>query len=299
MVRPPARLSSRTVRSKSFARSSSANISCPLMSLAESARRPSAERTAYGAGAGGACAPIDPSARRSAPARKKNTTFNDTRIRSSHRASRTVSKRSRSSAQVLSCLVDERVVALVGQVGRLVRRIAWRIAVGGVDGVGLGAQVREHVMARGGLALVTQRADVDRRRRRSARPGRVMPRPASARRSRRSGCRQARSTAGSAAGSRPDWRPRRKRVLDRPAAIDERPPVHRLGRAPGIHVSRDPDQHLGAVGRELTDRLREDPVVADGASDPPDRRVGDRKQRLVVAGRSRAGWRGPRTGSTD
>ncbi len=45
-------------------------------------------------------------------------------------------------------------------------------------------------------------------------------------------------------------------------------------------------------------RLREQPVVADGAADAADRRVGDRKERLVVARRGRAGWRGPRREST-
>ncbi len=73
-------------------------------------------------------------------------------------------------------------------------------------------------------------------------------------------------------------------VLDRARAIDDRPPVHRLGRAPRIHVGRDADQHLGAVGGELPDRFGKQPVVADGAADAADRRVGDRKERLVVAG---------------
>ena len=73
-------------------------------------------------------------------------------------------------------------------------------------------------------------------------------------------------------------------VLERAAAVDDRPPVHRLGRAPRIHVGRDADQHLGAVGRELADRLGKEPVVADGAAEPADRRVGHREQRLVVAG---------------
>ena len=42
-------------------------------------------------------------------------------------------------------------------------------------------------------------------------------------------------------------------------------------------------QHFGAVRGELTNGFRKEPVVADGASDPPDRRVRDRKQRFVVA----------------
>ena len=74
-----------------------------------------------------------------------------------------------------------------------------------------------------------------------------------------------------------------RHVLDRARAIDERPPVHRLGRAPRIHVRRNANEHFGAVRGQLPDRLRKQPVVADGAADAADRRVGDRKQRLVVA----------------
>ena len=73
------------------------------------------------------------------------------------------------------------------------------------------------------------------------------------------------------------------RVLERPAAVHDRPPVHRLGRAPGIHVRRDAQEHFGAVGGELADRLGKQPVVADRATDAPDRRVGDGEERIDVA----------------
>ena len=75
------------------------------------------------------------------------------------------------------------------------------------------------------------------------------------------------------------------RVLEGAAAVDDRPPVHGLGGTPGVHVGGDADQDLGAVGRELPQRLRKDPVVADGAADPADGRVGHGKEGLVVAGK--------------
>ena len=53
---PPAAASSRTVSSKSGARSSSANISCPAASRVASGRRPSRVSTVYGGAAAGACA---------------------------------------------------------------------------------------------------------------------------------------------------------------------------------------------------------------------------------------------------
>ena len=88
-----------------------------------------------------------------------------------------------------------------------------------------------------------------------------------------------------------------RHVLERAAAVHERPPVHRLGGAPGIHVRRHANQHLRAVGGELADRFGKQPVVTDRATEAADWRVGDREQRLVVPGRGRAGSRGPRTGS--
>jgi hypothetical protein len=54
-VIPPAAVSSRTLSSKSRARSSSANISWPLITRAARGRRPSRDSTVYGA-AVGACA---------------------------------------------------------------------------------------------------------------------------------------------------------------------------------------------------------------------------------------------------
>src|SRR5262249_44709912 len=56
----------------------------------------------------------------------------------------------------------------------------------------------------------------------------------------------------------------KRRVLDRAGAIEQRPPVHGRCRAPRVHVSRNADENLGAVEGELTDRLREQPVVANG-----------------------------------
>ena len=152
----------------------------------------------------------------------------------------------------------------------------------GINGVRLCSQVRQHMMTAPRLALVAQGADVDRRhddplarawRRFRQHPpvevhdllppghenGRIVPK------------------------ARPLVRGHDVRhVLDRPAAVDDRPPVHRRRRTPGVHVRRDADQHLRPVGRELTDRLGEQPVVADRAADPADLGVGDGEERLVV-----------------
>ena len=70
-------------------------------------------------------------------------------------------------------------------------------------------------------------------------------------------------------------------VLDGPRAIDERPPVHGLRGAPRVHVRTHAHQHLGTVERQLPDGLGKEPVVADRAADPADRRVGDREERQV------------------
>ncbi len=73
-------------------------------------------------------------------------------------------------------------------------------------------------------------------------------------------------------------------VLHRSAAVDQRPPVHRRRCPPRIHVGRDPDQHLGAVGGQLAQGLGEQPVVADGDPQVADLGLGHRKHLLVVAG---------------
>ena len=82
------------------------------------------------------------------------------------------------------------------------------------------------------------------------------------------------------------------------ARLIERPPVHRLGGAPGVHVGRHADQHLGAVGgqlahapRETASRSRSRSRCGQSACRPPG----------TAARRSRAGRAGccaPRTGST-
>ena len=72
-------------------------------------------------------------------------------------------------------------------------------------------------------------------------------------------------------------------VLKRAAAVDCSPPIHRRRRAPRIHVGGHANQNLSAVSGELSDGFREEPVVADGTSQPTDLRVGDGEQRFVVA----------------
>src|SRR5947209_1698942 len=73
------------------------------------------------------------------------------------------------------------------------------------------------------------------------------------------------------------------RVLNGAAAVDDSPPVHRRRRAPRVHVGGDTNQDLRAVRGELADGFGEKPVIADGAADATDLRVGDGEQRLVVA----------------
>ena len=89
-------------------------------------------------------------------------------------------------------------------------------------------------------------------------------------------------------------------VLQRPAAVDDRPPVHRRRRAPRVHVRRDADQHLRPLQRQLADRLGEEPVVADRAADRADLGLGHREHRLRVAGEVvRAGVDLPRNPRVD
>ena len=71
-------------------------------------------------------------------------------------------------------------------------------------------------------------------------------------------------------------------VLQGAAAIDHRPPVHGRGSAPWIHVRGHPHQYLGAVGRQLAQRLREQPVVADGGADAADGGIGNREELLAI-----------------
>ena len=73
------------------------------------------------------------------------------------------------------------------------------------------------------------------------------------------------------------------RVFERAASIDDRLPAHRLCGAPRVHVSRHPHENLGAVGGQLPDRFRKQPVVANRAADAADLGVGHGEQWLVVA----------------
>ena len=75
-----------------------------------------------------------------------------------------------------------------------------------------------------------------------------------------------------------------REILGGPGAVEEGPPVERRRRAPRVHVGRDPNQDLGAGECEGTDRLGEEPVVADRRAQPADLGLDDGKQRLVVAG---------------
>ena len=73
-------------------------------------------------------------------------------------------------------------------------------------------------------------------------------------------------------------------VLQRAAPVHHRPPVHRRGRAPRVHVRGDADQHLRALKRQFADRFGEQPVVADRAPEHADLGVRDRERVLRVAG---------------
>ena len=84
----------------------------------------------------------------------------------------------------------------------------------------------------------------------------------------------------------------------RAAAVDDRPPVHRLGRAPRIHVGRDAHQNFRAVGGELADGFGKEPVVTDGAADAPDLACRPRGTAARHSLPGRAGWREPRKEST-
>ena len=73
-------------------------------------------------------------------------------------------------------------------------------------------------------------------------------------------------------------------VLQRPAAVDDRPPVHRRRRAPRVHVGRHADQHLRPLQGQLADRLGKEPVVADGHAQPADLGLDHREHVLGVTG---------------
>ena len=84
-------------------------------------------------------------------------------------------------------------------------------------------------------------------------------------------------------------------IFQRPTAIDRRPPIHGRRRPPRVHIGRDADEDFGAVGRELAQRLGEEPVVADGRANAADGRLGHREQLVVVVGQVvRAGVDFPR-----
>src|SRR5260370_9245376 len=70
-------------------------------------------------------------------------------------------------------------------------------------------------------------------------------------------------------------------VLDRAGTINHCPPGHWLGRAPRIHVGRNPDQNLSAIRRELAYRFGKQPVVTNRTTNAADWRVRNRKERLL------------------
>ena len=124
------------------------------------------------------------------------------------------------------------------------RVLIWRIDVRAIHRIRLGAQVRQHVMAAARGALVAQRGDVDRRDDDPfAGAGRGFGEHAAVEVDHltAAGPRVRRIVFQARALIRRDDV---SDVLERAAAIDDRPPVHRLGRAPRIHVSRDANQAL-------------------------------------------------------
>ena len=148
------------------------------------------------------------------------------------------------------------------------------------------------------LPLVAHGVDVDRRRRRSARPGPATPRRASARRSRRPGCRPATSTAGSGAGSPPGSR-RRRRPCSRAPGSGSRPSTSPSARSRPTgpctptrgSAPRRRSRRAGGAPRETASRSRWRSRAARSACRPP----GTAARRIR---RGRAGWRAPRREST-
>jgi hypothetical protein len=113
----------------------------------------------------------------------------------------------------------------------------------------------------------------------------------SCRRNRRSCCRPATERRVVASGCSPGSTPPHRPCSPAPGTrLISRPPVHGRRRAPGVHVGRDPDQHLRAAQCQLPDRFGEQPVVADRYADAADLRVGHRIQRLDRSRSGRAGW---------
>ena len=74
-----------------------------------------------------------------------------------------------------------------------------------------------------------------------------------------------------------------REVFDGTATIDHRPPVHRLGSSPRIHVSADANQHLGTTEGQFPAGLWKEPVVAGGDTEFSDLRLGDGKEILIVS----------------
>src|SRR5687767_2414694 len=72
-------------------------------------------------------------------------------------------------------------------------------------------------------------------------------------------------------------------VLKCATTVHDRPPVHWFCRTPWIHVSGDANQDFGSVCRYLADCFGKYPVVTDGATNATNRRIGDGKQRFVIA----------------
>src|SRR5258705_4827857 len=72
-------------------------------------------------------------------------------------------------------------------------------------------------------------------------------------------------------------------ILHGAATVHNRPPVHGLSGTPWIHVGRNADKNLSAIRSQLSDCLRKQPVITDGAANASDWSIGNGKQRFVVS----------------
>ena len=171
-----------------------------------------------------------------------------------------------------------------------------RIAVRRIHRVGLGAQVRQHVVSPPRLTFVTHGGDVDRRDDDPlAGPGRGFGEQAAVEvddlTAARPRVRRIVPQAGALVGGDDV-----SGVLERAAAVHERPPVHRFGRAPRIHVGGHAHQDFGAVRGQLADALRETASRNRSRSRGGRWAYRPRERAARRSPRDRAGWRGLRTG---